>query len=177
MSNFYTALKWILPLGTPVVLILFYRTAPLVGEGSLDGLMKFNLAAAVMGLVCLIAFIVSVKSSKGSGVELSTADKGANGMLIAMALICLELGIFGMVGVNMDKNADPKVASMKNCYVQETGFVNHLRGIDSILVCTDPSGSETIFALDKETAEKLGTEKQNLTIEYHGNSNRIIRIS
>ncbi len=174
-KNIYAVLKWLLSLGSVVGLLLFYRTVPLVGEGSLEGLTRFNIVTTVVGLICIAVFVIAIRSEKASGRKLSSAEKGANGVLIAMALIFLELGIFSMVGVNMDKNKDPQIVSMRNCYVGETNVVNHMRGIDSLLYCTDPSGAETIFPLDKETAEKLGTEKQNLTIEFYDNVNRIIR--
>lgn len=175
--NIITFFKWVLSLGTLAGLLMLYRSVPLVGEGTLDGLTKFNMAAAVMGLICLLVFLIAMRRWKGSERELGNFEKGSNGLLIAMALILLELGIFGMVGVNMDRNGDPNIASMKDCYVAETGVINRIRGIDSILTCTDPSGKETIFAIDKKTADQLGSEKQDLTITYYENTNRIISFS
>ncbi len=179
-NNIAALIKWVFALATLIGLIVLYRTLPLTGGGALDGLSKFNTAAILMGFICLLVFFITLKLKKNTGTnksETTSFERGSNAVLIALALLILEMGIVGIVGVNSDMKADPRIASMRDCYVQETSIVNKIRGIDKVLICTDPAGNETLFAIDEETANRLGNEKQDLTIEYHGMTNRIISIS
>ena len=176
MKNIKTLLKYVLSVGTIVVLFVIYRTVPLTGAESLDGLTRFNIVAAVLGAIGLVFSIYSIRQWRKLGDSLTVVDKGANGILIAVALIVLEFGLLGQFGgVMMDKNSGPVTASMKNCHVKETSFVNHLRGFDAVLICTDPSGDETIFMVNEEIAQDIGDGSKDLTVEYYKMTNRLVR--